>query len=378
MDEERPQQSPVAPNLVALIAIAALASSIALIPYFLFSDLLVGLPAVALASAVLAWLALRKLTTEAPTEPSLGEWVLGAWSAVATPSLGGLFGLTLFGLFYGGVELFIWAAHYFGFSPHSDPWVWGFWGSIWLIVVVIAVGAIESFENVFRQLYPREAGARSAFFPLLARWKLLALVASAALIALGLMLWLLDLHGIAFPVLLSILLFYSSLPLKLAGSGRSDTAQIKIVDALAALLQEGGYRIVRTPRTGKAEIDPLLRSVDLLARTGDRAFAVQVKSIASSAPVEWNEATALRTAAQLLSDEIVTGSAARVPVEPLLMLVGGTVAQSLAAFSQRERIPVVHFKDTSEATDNRQEFIRRLQAAGLVFAFPQAASSASA
>ena len=67
--------------------------------------------------------------------------------------------------------------------------------------------------------------------------------------------------------------------------------------------------------------------------------------IASDAPVEWNEASALRTAAQLLSDEIVTGSAARVPVEAVLMLVGGTIAQSLAAFSQRERIPVVHFKD---------------------------------
>jgi hypothetical protein len=210
MDAERPRQSPVAPNRAALIAIAALASGIASVPYFLFSDLLVGLPVVALGSAVLAWLALRKLTTEATTEPSLGEWALGAWSAVAAPSVGGLFGLTLFGLFYGGVKLFIWAASYVGFAPHADPWAWGFWGSIWFIVVAIAVGATERLVDLFRQLYPREAGARSAFFPLLARRKLLALVGLAALVVLGLMLWLLDLHGIAFAVLLSILLLYSA------------------------------------------------------------------------------------------------------------------------------------------------------------------------
>ena len=102
-----------------------------------------------------------------------------------------------------------------------------------------------------------------------------------------------------------------------------------------------------------------------------------MKAVASDAPVEWNEASALRTAAQLLSDEIVTGSAARVPVEAVLMLVGGTIAQSLAAFSQRERIPVVHFKTIEDATDNRGELTRRLQAAGLAFPSPQAASSAT-
>jgi hypothetical protein len=288
-----------------------------------------------------------------------------------------VFGLALFGLFYGGVELFIWGGHYFGFAPHADPSAWGFWGSIWSVVVVSATAATESLKDLLRQLYPREAGARSAFFALLAQGKLIAFSALAALVVLGLMLWWLDLHGALFAGLLSILLFYTSLPLGLVGRERSDTARVEIVDALAKLLQDGGYRIVRTPRTGKAEIDPLLGPVDLLARTSDRAFAVQVKAVASDAPVEWNEASALRTAAQLLSDEIVTGSAARVPVEAVLMLVGGTIAQSLAAFSQRERIPVVHLKTIEDATDNRGELTRRLQAAGLVFPSPQAASSAT-
>ena len=154
---------------------------------------------------------------------------------------------------------------------------WGFWGSIWAIAAVSATAATESLKDCCRQLYPREAGARSPFFALLVQGKLIAFSALAALVVLGLMLWWLDLHGALFAGLLSILLFYTSLPLGLVGRERSDTARVEIVDALAALLQDGGYRIVRTPRTGKAEIDPLLGPVDLLARTDDRAFAVQVK-----------------------------------------------------------------------------------------------------
>lgn len=378
MNKEPPPQSPLAPNRVALITIVALANGIAVVPYLLFIDRLAWLLPVVLGSAVAALFALRKLTIEATTQLSLGEWLLGAWSAVAIPSGGNLIGLMFFGMFYGGVKLFILAAHYFGFAPRADPWAWGFWGSIWFVGVAGLAAAIQGVEDLFRQLYPRQSGARSAFFALLARSQLLALGALAALVALAVMLWLLDLHGVAFPVLLSILLTYTSLPLAMAGKEAFDKGHVKIVDALATLLQEAGYRIVRMPRTGKAEIDPLLKSVDLLAKISDRAFAVQVKSIASRIPVEWNAASAVRTAALLLSEEILTDDGAPVQVEPVLMLVGGTVARSLAAFSQRERVPVVHFEDTTDAVDNRQELTRRLQAAGFVFSSAQAASSAPA
>src|SRR5262245_19236835 len=109
MDEERAQQSPVAPNRAALITTAALASGIGSLPYFLFIDNLLWLPAVVFGAAVLAFFSVRKLTSEATTEPRLGEWLLGAWSAIANTSVGSLFGLALFGTFYGGAELFLWA-----------------------------------------------------------------------------------------------------------------------------------------------------------------------------------------------------------------------------------------------------------------------------
>jgi hypothetical protein len=344
----------------------------------MFIDRMAWLPAVVLGSAALTFFALRKTTIESTFEPSLGEWLLGALSIVGKQAIGSLMGLMLFGLFYGGAKLFVWAVGLAGIAAHADLASWAFWGSISFVILSIVAVATQSAKRVLLQLYPLETGTRSAFFPLLARPSRLILGAVATVAALAIMLWLLDPHGIALAVLLSIVLYYTSLPLMLAGRELPDVDRLKVVRALTTLLQESGYRVVRTPRTGKAEIDPLLKSVDLLAKRSDRAFAVQVKSITSRAPVEWNEASALRTAAVLLSDEILTSSAARMPVEPVLILVGGTIAQSLAAFSQRERVPVVHFEGIADAIATREELVRRLQAVGLAFPSSQAASSAPA
>jgi hypothetical protein len=228
------------------------------------------------------------------------------------------------------------------------------------------VGASDGIQTLFRQLYPREPWARSAFQSFLAQTKPIVLGVAGAFIVVALMVAGFDRESVAMPVILSLVFFYTSFPLAEAGEEAADKSQVKIVDAFAALLQEAGYRIVRTPRTGKAEIDPLLTPVDLLARGDDRAFALQVKSVASRTALEWTEANALRTAALVLSDEVLTDGGAPMPVEPVLIAVGGTVAQSLTAFSQRERVAVVHFEDAG-ATSDRQEVVRRLQEAGLVF-----------
>jgi hypothetical protein len=294
---------------------------------------------------------------------------LAAWSAVAKPSIGSLVGLAFYGMAYGAARLFDAAGHFLGFAPETDPSSFGLWISLVVTGAVATMCPIEGTKDLLRQLYPREAWARSAFYPLLARSKLFALIALAAVAAVAVMVWFLDAQRIPFPVLLSFLLFYTSFPLAEAGEDGSNKSHARIVDTLAKLLEEAGYRVVRTPRTGKAEIDPLLASVDLLARAGDQAFAMQVKSITSRTPVEWNQASAVQTAALLLSDEIVNDAGTSVPVEPVLILVGGALAQSLTAFSQRERVAVVHFDTTDSATADRQEIVRRLQEAGMVFPF---------
>ena len=362
---------PVAPNKAALVALVALGGAIGLLPYFLFVDRPAYLWAIVPAIAGVAFLSLRDFRTAAAAHPGPGEWLLGAWSAVARPCAASLVGFMFYGLFYGGRKAFTGVARYLGFDvPEGDPSAWGFGASAWLVGLFAVAIAMSGAQELARQLYPREAWARSTFVALLARPKLIALGALGAVAALAAMPWLLDPHGVALPVTALLVLFYTSFPLAELGKEPADRGRAAVVDLLASVLEEAGYRVDRTPRTGKAEIDPLLQSVDLLAKSDDRAFAFEVKSAAPQVAVEWNEATAVRTAALLLSDEIAAGGGRRLPVEPVLTILGGTIAPSLEAFSRREHLPVVHLDGAADVIGNSRELVRRLQAAGLALSFP--------
>jgi hypothetical protein len=379
MDASPSAPSRVEPRRVVLVAIAAFGCGVGSSPYLLFVDRLVYLWGLVPLAVAAASLALRGLKTEATAHPSLGEWLLGTWAAVAKPALGSLGGLLLYAIFYWGLTGYVGTARYLGFAPGGDASAWGFWGSIWVLGGATVAGSTEGMRELARQLYPRDAWARSAFYSLLTRAGWIAAAAAAAVVTVGAMFWLFDLRGVALPAALAALFFYTSFPLAELGEQGHDKLRSMVVDALAAVLEAAGYRIVRTPRTGKPEIDPLLKSLDLLARRDDRAFAVEVKSVAGSrVPVEWNEATAVRTAATLLSSEIVSDFGAPVNVEPLLMLVGGSIAQSLRAFSQRERVPIVHFDHLAEAVSDRGLMSQRLAEAGVPLSNPQTASSAVA
>src|SRR3954447_18775458 len=102
MAEDHPSHPPPAAVRAALVAIAAFAGGVGALPYLLSVDRPGWVLAIVPASAVLAFLALRKAETATTSNPSPGEWILGAWSAVAQPATGSLVALMLFGLFYGG------------------------------------------------------------------------------------------------------------------------------------------------------------------------------------------------------------------------------------------------------------------------------------
>lgn len=376
VDELARPKGRVAPRRFALIIVVALANGIGYLPYLLLIERLNWLLLVCPAATILATLALRKQTSEATAHPSFGEWLLGTWSAVAVPSVVSLMGVLLYGVFYGGQQAYVWLSGQFGYAAVGDPSIWGFWGSVWLVAVVSFVGPTSGAERLWRQLYPREAWARSNFAPFVDKSQLgwTVLVGAAALLALVAMLWFLDPRGGALPTLLALIFFYTSLPLAKLGEDAEGRSEPRLVRMIAWTLERAGYRVVLAPRTGKPEIDPLLQSIDLLARDEKQAFAFDVKFVLPGTMVEWTEATAVRSAAELLSEEIVGESGPPVPVAPVLVMVGGTAAQSLEAFCQREGVPFLHFATIQEATD--QELTRRLQALGVKFpsALPAAAT----
>ena len=65
---------------------------------------------------MIAFVALWKIETGATTHPSWGEWLLGAWSAVAQPSTGSFVGLVFYGFGYYGAKLLTALSALLGFS----------------------------------------------------------------------------------------------------------------------------------------------------------------------------------------------------------------------------------------------------------------------
>ena len=356
----------VEPKKLPLIAIIAAWSGVGLFPYLLFIDRVHYLVVVIPWAALMAFFALRRLETDATEEPSPGEWLLAAWSAAAYPSVGALIGLMMYGFGFGLASLAGYVLNLFGFAPLLDPSTWGYWSSLPFAALFAAVLPVTAAQDLFYSLYPRTAGSRSAFFQLLGRpWTIPLAVASVA--ALAVMLVFLDYRGTSFPVLLSLLLCYSSLPLARLGERRPARHQAEIVDRLARLLEGAGYNVTRSPRTGKPEIDPMIQSIDMLARSTAKAFAVQVKSSEAGALVEWNEAATLRTASSVLEDELAGDQRAPLRIEPILVLVGAGLAPSLARFSEMEGVPVLHVADPAIFEADAAGIASRFRAVGVPF-----------
>jgi hypothetical protein len=364
-------QAGVKPNKLALVAIVAAGSGIGLFPFLLFIDTIRYLIVVVIAAAALtAFLALRRLNTDATEEPSLGEWLLGAWSAVGYPSTIALFALVIYSVAFGLVALASYVAKLLGFDLSIDPSRWGYWVSLAFAGFPAPAYFRESAEDLFHNLYPRTAGSRSAFFPLLGMRLRIAIVLAASIGALAIMV-VFDFRRPEFPIFLALLLFYTSFPLSRLAHPRPGGLQTEITEKLARLLEGAGYKVIRSPRTGKPEIDPLIQSIDMLARGNDSAFAVEVKSRGPAVALEWNEAAVLRTASSVLGEELADQAEPRVPVQPILVLVGGKIAPGLERFSKEERVPVLHLADPSMLEADPAGIANWFQAVRVAFAAGQ-------
>jgi hypothetical protein len=331
------------PNKVALVALVTMGSAIGLLPYFLFIERLPYLGAVVAASAAIAFLKLRKSDALAAENPSLGEWLLAAWSAVGLPAGASMLGLLLYAIVYCVAQFVVWVLGLVGAHPTADPSSMARWTSLVIAGMFMLWASSEGSRHLLRGLYPRTAGTRSVFFPLLNRPYLLAGIVAGFLVALGLMLAFAHDWPRAFPVVLGLMIFYSSFPLaRLLDVPKAADRQC---ETLAMLFERAGYRVVRSPRTGKPEVDPLIQNVDLFVRAGGNAFAVQVQSLEPSAKADWHLASALRTAASILEQEWTDEEAAPLHVTPVLVIVGGEITPSLTRFKEAESIPVAEFKD---------------------------------
>lgn len=326
----------------ALVAVVAVSAAVGLAPYALFVGrlripILVG--TLAIAAAVAVW-RLRGESSLATEQPTVGELMLGGWSTVTYSAAMSLFGIAT----YYVARLALWlgslAAGWLDMTLRVavEPWAVG------ASLVLMTFSAAGTFGTATRELvkalYPTTAGARSPFFALLVeRWRLLAMaVVAAAFTALcAAFLWRQP-RVLAGCVLL--LLLYTGASLENLGlSGADSRSKHRGLSGLARVFELAGYETTRSPRTGMSSVDPLITTVDLLARSPRRAWVVEVKTTGTQ-PVEWHEASRLRNAALVLQ-EVLVAEAPAIEVEPLLVLAGRPRGASLDRYLAGEAMGVV-------------------------------------
>ena len=328
------------PKRRAIVAWVGGAGAVGAFPYLLYTGLWPWMAAAAVLAALLALDGTKNLETEATDAPVTGEWLLAAYAALGDTTLSSVAGFMGFGVGFGLAAV----AGSFGWIEASHRHTWGLWAGLVFLFFALIGGALSAGKSLAGWLYRRPAGFRTPFWPLLSNPRRVLYVMLAGVVAFLLLLAVDGPPGLGFCIGLSLILVYTASPLvKLANRGSRDGRTESEVDEF---LRSHGYQTLPRPRTGKPQVDPLTLGVDLLARSGDRVFAVDVKQPKpGSAPLEGAAAYDIRRASSVIRRELPSFGWSESRVTPVLVVVGGSLAPSLVEFSREEDVRLAHFAD---------------------------------
>jgi hypothetical protein len=362
-------------NRLALILLTVIATIIGLAPIVLLLDRPHLLLYFAIGAAVLA--ALFSFTpevseTSATDSPGFLEFLLGGLGAIFTPALLGTLWVVLYWVIYGVAKLVELLAVWAGWQVQPNADLIAFYPTV-VLAALFGIGfVLISEQNMAGQLYPDTAGIKSAFYELLAqeRRRLIGCT-SAALLVLGVALAVFMAAGSTgkwFHVLLQLYLLVVSAPLSMLGTETTRPREtVDTVEDISQLFEAAGYQVERFPRTGSADVDPLLISLDLFAQRSGHNVVVDVRTASESTePVDWKAGTGLTMATWALSKQ---RDLSPEDVDPLLVLVDDVKPdESLVTFSKKERVKIlsVASEDVKRVlgegigAEERQEVARKL------------------
>lgn len=354
---------PVAVDRVSLAAVFAGATAVGVFPYALFvgsgstAAILgrgwIAVPALAaLTAGAIALVRLRGFTSLATERPRFLEQLLGGWTSVAAGAAISLIGMTLYGAARVLLRLVRPIAEGLGAGFDSAAAArWALWTSLAAVALMVVAAARGGAEELAGKLYPNTAGARSPFHTLLVERRLLerALLALLVTIAVGIVVaavasyWRPPWRALA--VWLAIVFVYTAVSLDGLHRPQGESARRqRTVRALAKLLSAAGYEAHTAPRTGRSDVDPLIANVDLLALSPRRALVIEIKDGGGGEPVEWHEASRVRTAAWAL-EEVLREEQRSIEVIPVLVLFGRPRHASLDQYLKDEPLAVAEIDD---------------------------------
>jgi hypothetical protein len=333
------------PNKVALVVVVTAAFLVGAAPAALLLGQPLFIALLAVEAAVTAVFTLREFNASASQPPARREFLLAGVAAAfpaAALGIGGLF----FDLILKGV---IWVVDHVDGAlglqiDLSDRWA--VYPALGLMLLLAPVYANISATTIATRLYPDIAGQRSPYFALLAkpdRGRLALTLGGPLASGIGLAAILaatLPTDQAALAVIeLSVLLLATAL--WQAGKSEVSPDVSSTTTGVGRMLELQGFEVTATPRTGNEALDPLLVNVDMLAHTGDRSFAVEVKVVGEkSETLDWTEGSKLLAAASAC-ESAGRQLGVKGHVEPVLVLVGGEADRSLVAFARDASVKLI-------------------------------------
>jgi hypothetical protein len=342
----------VTPNRARVAACIAVGCSIGLLPYVLFLERPTSLVLYLPVAFVVGMLALRGFQSLATEEPEAGEYLLATWNAAMYGAGASLTALLFYALVYWPSRLLQWALA--SRTPGWSASAAAEWASLGVAAFVALGSSLAASEEIARKLYPDTAGTRSPYFDLILERRRLARMLALSLLATFVLVVLIDRVSVWFVPALLALIAVSAVSLDNLGKRPPDTGKQDVIEAIRKLLDAAGYDTDLGPRTGLADVDPLLVNIDLVARSSRGAIVIEVKSPAEGqGPVEWQEASRLRTACWALSDVLSGEGDAR--MDPVMVLVQRTATESLERFARDAGVRLARFESAEPLTRARGE-----------------------
>lgn len=344
-------------NKIAIILLISLATVIGLAPLALTIHRPQLLIYFSVGNFILAFLFVKSKKTDATETPGFWEFVLSGLGAIFSPAFIGLLGLILYGLIYlitKFVELIVNA-----FNPNAaiNADLVAYYPTLIFMIIFNLLLSFGTVPTMIDQLYSKTAGMKSVFYDMVYKQGR-RLAIGIVLVVLILIVWI----GIVARFThtysswwsnLVILFYLASATAFLSTASQKESKSFednKIVSDLQKLYEACGFEMTPAPRTGRRDMDPLLVNLDLYARKGSQAYAIEIKNAGAipDAATFSNVANMTMTAAWALQDFFGKEAAEQLKVEPLLVLLGTGQDATLRAWKQVNDIKTIVIPDTQE------------------------------
>ena len=306
------------------------------------------IPAVLLVAVVIVTLARERVTAAA--SPRGRDWLLATAAATFVPAGAALFFIVLYLVFgWAGWILsrtFGWPErpHAFESAAHLSAYV----------IQPFVVGALAaSYRNAVQQLCPDRAGVGSAFSTTrmlpASLW-----VSAAGALAPGILLLVSAAAGLivhpSVAIVFLIVILTAGAPLFQLTPGAKRVGEDDATASLEHILMRAGYTVARSPRTGQAELDPLLADLGMYVRapSGAPSYAVDVVSAPPGRTLSWAAGVSL-----LVKQRAVAQAQGQEPDEivPVLIVLRGEVEPPLRSFVAQEHIHLVEGLEPAVLSD---------------------------